>query len=123
MKNPKVHIESQGLAENIATANNSSWAAATLIQWCKEKQYPVFKLPLAAVDLSSCPWDVNDMWAFIYHAKRVNNCDLKYPVILNDKGAVCDGWHRIAKAILAGKTEIDVIRIEEMPEPDGYINN
>lgn len=123
MKNPKVKILSQGLAENVATRGNSSWAASTLIQWCKEKGYKSFKFPLAAMDLSNCPWTVDDMWDFVYHAKRVNRGNLKYPIILNDRGAICDGWHRVAKALLEGKTEIDAIRIEEMPLPDGYIEN
>lgn len=46
-------------------------------------------------------------------------------VIFEDSGItenryICDGYHRICKAILENKTEIDAIRIQKMPKPDGY---
>ena len=35
-----VQIPKQGLAENIYTSGNNSWAASNLIQWCKERRFP-----------------------------------------------------------------------------------
>lgn len=118
-KNPKVEINQQGLAENVAVCGNYRYAAATLIQWCKEKDYPIFSIPLASIDLTYSPWDIYNVDSFIYHMNRVVKADLKHPIILTDKGAICDGWHRVAKAILEGKTEINAIRIQQMPAPDG----
>lgn len=119
--NPKVKIDNnQGLAENRWNINGKYWAAANLVAWCKEKNYPVFKLPLAAVDLSNMPWNVDSLDEFIWQMKRVEDTDLKYPIILDDFGRICDGYHRVCKAILENKTEIDAVRIEEMPGPDGY---
>jgi len=118
-KSPKVEIGQQGLAENVAICGNYRYAAATLVQWCKEKNYPIFSVPLASIDLTLCPWDIYNVGSFIYHMDRVMKTDLKYPIILSDNGAICDGWHRVAKAILEGKTEISAIRIQEMPAPDG----
>jgi hypothetical protein len=116
--NPKIKYPKQGLAENRYTCGSKSWAASTLVNWCKEQNYPVFKLPLAAIDLSQMPWDINNIDEFIWHSKRVNDVG-DYPVILDNYGRICDGFHRVCKAIINDKTEIDAIRIEEMPRPDG----
>ena len=51
--------------------------------------------------------------------KRTNNADLKYPIILTDKGVICDGWHRLCKAVYQGDEYIKAIRIEKMPEYSG----
>lgn len=122
--NPKVKITSeQGLAENRYHVDGKYWAAANLVAWCKEKKYPTFKLPLAAVNLAGMPWHIADLDTYIWETKRVMNTDLKYPIILDDYGRICDGYHRVCKAILEGKSEIDAIRIEKMPNPDGYDEN
>ena len=55
---------------------------------------------------------------FLYHAKRIEECDLKYPIILDPAGSIIDGWHRVVKAILKGKTEIKAFKLIVMPEPD-----
>nr|DAH77764.1 MAG TPA: hypothetical protein [Caudoviricetes sp.] len=65
------------------------------------------------------PWDINCFDDFIFHSLKIQNADLKYPIILDSYGRVCDGYHRIAKTLIEGKTEIDAIRIQRMPKPDG----
>ena len=47
--------------------------------------------------------------SFVYHCKRVKDCNLEYPIILDDFGQICDGWHRIAKAVLEGNIHKDKI--------------
>lgn len=122
MKNkyPKVYINSQGLSENRYVIDGKAWSAAGLVQYCKDKKYPIFDLPLAGVSLDNMPWQISDTKSFIYHLKRANKVNLNYPIILDDKGYICDGWHRIVKAIELGKTSIKAIRIQEMPQPDGF---
>lgn len=117
---PLVEIRKQGLAENRYVDNGNVWAASTLIQWCKEKEYPVFELPLAGVCIANDAWGIKTIKDFIFHSKRVNDANLDHPVILDSDGFVCDGWHRVAKAILNGNTTIKAIRIQEMPLCDGY---
>jgi len=75
-----------------------------------------FDLPLYAINMNHAICQ-NTLYSFLYHYKRVQKADLSYPVILDDKGYVCDGWHRIAKAILEGKTTIKAKRLLVMPEP------
>lgn len=117
---PKVKIKTQGLAGNTYRgADNTRYGAATLIAFCKEKKWKTFKYPLAAFSLSVC-WKNETIGDLLQDAKRINNTDLKYPIIIDTDGDIADGYHRCMKAILLGKTEIDAIRMEEMPPPDGY---
>lgn len=121
---PKVKVSSDNeLSSNKYQTGDKSWSVTRLIEYCKEKKYPVFKMPLVGIDLSFLPWELANLDDFVYHVKRMDTTDLKHPIILDNFGRVCDGFHRLAKAILLGKTEIDAIRIEEMPKPDAYAGN
>jgi hypothetical protein len=75
-----------------------------------------FDLPLAGVSMNH-PICQSTLTSFLYHWKRVEKADLQYPVIIDSTGYICDGWHRVAKAILEGKTTIRAKRLEVMPEP------
>ena len=52
------------------------------------------------------------------HARRIQQADLQYPVILAADGHLMDGGHRIAKAWLEGRGAVDAVRFEVDPEPD-----
>lgn len=120
-KLPRVKLLSQGLAENNYVSDGKIYAASHLVQWCKEKKYPVFDLPLAGIDLTYLPWnDLDNVKQIATHIKQINDTDLNYPVILDDKGYIADGWHRVVKALSLGLRSIKAIRIQEMPRPDGY---
>ena len=54
------------------------------------------------------------------HAKKIFEADLSFPVILNSEGGLMDGGHRIAKAWIAGETEILAVQFVEDPTPDFY---
>jgi hypothetical protein len=55
---------------------------------------------------------------FVEHAALMNAADLAYPIILSADGAVMDGRHRVAKALLEGRATIDVVQFAEDPPPD-----
>ena len=126
MKNntPKVHIDSATFEEgrysrrNKITNEYDIWNATTLYQWVKEQKLKPFDIPLAALDLSFIPFDLNSLDDFIFQCKRVKNTDPKIPIILDSCGVVADGYHRIARAILDGKKTIKAYRITTMPKPD-----
>lgn len=98
--------------------DNNVWRAETLYLFAKAKEYPVMDLPLWAVDLSDEPFESRNLKQFIENVKRVNDCSLEYPVILDDNGQIADGYHRLCKAILNGDETIKAIRLEEMPSLD-----
>ncbi|MGQ5524399.1 hypothetical protein ACUHMQ_14225 [Chitinimonas sp. PSY-7] len=51
------------------------------------------------------------------HAQLIAEADLQYPVILSSDGRVMDGMHRIAKAVIQGRSCIDAVQFEQDPEP------
>lgn len=55
---------------------------------------------------------------FIEHMALVQAADLTYPIILSASGEVMDGMHRVAKAVLEGRTEIDAVQFPRDPDPD-----
>ncbi len=55
------------------------------------------------------------------HARRIENADLRHPVILAADGGLMDGGHRIARAWLDGRTEVDAVRFDVDPEPDWVV--
>jgi len=52
------------------------------------------------------------------HARRIQNADLGFPIILAADGHLMDGGHRLAKAWLAGSTHIQAVRFPVDPDPD-----
>lgn len=120
MKNnlPKVNIQKTKLSDNYFQDGGYKYSAFKLIE--HSKQFEEFDLPLAGMDLSTLAWDIKDMDDFIWHARRCVDTDLNYPIILDSLGRVCDGWHRVCKAIVMGKTTIKAIRLETMPSYDSY---
>jgi hypothetical protein len=56
--------------------------------------------------------------AIVEHARLMRDADLSCPVILGPDGRVMDGMHRIARAMLEGRTEVRAVRFPALPEPD-----
>jgi hypothetical protein len=52
------------------------------------------------------------------HTRLMLDCDLALPLILSSDGRVMDGMHRVCKALLEGRSEIDAVRFIHDPEPD-----
>ena len=61
------------------------------------------------------PSTVNDV---INHMRLVRDVDPSYPVILGPDQRVMDGMHRIARAVLEGRTTIAAVRFPSLPVPD-----
>lgn len=97
------------------TVDDKSYSVKDLIEL--SKTLPVFDMPLQGVDISRMPWNINNIKDFCHHHKRVTDTDMSYPVILDSTGYICDGWHRVAKAIINGQDTIKAVRLMVMPEP------
>jgi hypothetical protein len=117
-KLPKVKIQKIKLSDNCFNDNGYKYSSFKLIE--HSKQFKEFDLPLVGVNLSTMAWGISDMDDFIFHVKRCVDADLKYPIILDTVGRVCDGWHRICKSIVLGNKSIKAIRLETMPDYDSY---
>lgn len=78
-----------------------------------------FSLDIMGIDIGVCPWsnlEGGEISYFLSHMKRVNDADLSYPIILTPEGYICDGWHRLCKAILNGDRYIQAVRLKNMPD-------
>jgi hypothetical protein len=53
--------------------------------------------------------------AIAEHARDIYAADLSYPIILSPTGDVLDGCHRMCKAFLEGREEIDTVKLHTLP--------
>lgn len=114
----KVPISNMTFGESEYVRGSKVWKAETLYLFAKAKGYKVRNLPLWAVDLTDSAFSADNLSQFIFQCKRVRDCSLEYPIILDDFGQIADGYHRLCKAILEGRETIKAIRLEAMPAPD-----
>ena len=54
----------------------------------------------------------------VEHLRLIEEVDLTHPIILGPDGRVMDGMHRIARAMLEGRSMIRAVRFENLPAPD-----
>lgn len=54
----------------------------------------------------------------VEHAKLIAEVDPSVPIILGHDGRVMDGMHRIARALLEGRRELDAVRFPGPVAPD-----
>lgn len=86
-------------------------------------------LPVRDVEVSSI-WEVDTVYWFdqetdpptvrrvVDHARLMEEVDLAHPIILGFDGRVMDGMHRVARALLEGRTIIKAVQFEDHPAPD-----
>jgi hypothetical protein len=85
---------------------------------------PVHDVPLVTIDeLDTAYWsapgaELPTVRELIVHMRLIQDVDPSYPVILGSDGRVMDGMHRIARAVLEGRTTIRAVRFPAIPEPD-----
>ena len=116
---PTLDLDPLKFYESTYTAYGNSYDAPTLVQFAKDKGYPTFDMPIVGIDMSELPFAVDDFAQFVWQLSRVMKTDLAYPILLDDHGTICDGWHRVAKAVMEGKSTIKAIRLQEMPDASG----
>jgi hypothetical protein len=97
-----------------------AWDVDRLIQLTS--QLPRKTLPLDQIRELDEEWfgeDERPTWrALLEHVRLIEAADLSYPIILSASGAVMDGMHRVAKAMLEGRNGIEAVQFDEDPEPD-----
>ena len=99
-----------------------AWDVDRLIRLSAE--LPVVDVPIEAIwELDTPYWSLpgggpTTVSEVITHMRLVRDVDPAYPVILGSDGRVMDGMHRIARAVLEGRTTIRAVRFVVHPEPD-----
>ena len=114
---PKVRLRDiEPLQDYYRDRDGNQYSVARLLDDTKE--LPVFDVPLAALSLSSTPWDGDNMVWLAFHVRKCMKVDLSKPILLDWYGSVADGRHRILKSIALGKRTIKARRMHWKPEPD-----
>jgi hypothetical protein len=90
------------------------------------QQFPRVEVLLASIRELDAPFssEHDDMltWRSVAeHASLIRRADLNFPIILSRDGSVMDGMHRVAKAVLLGRTTIEAVQFTDDPAPD-YID-
>ena len=57
----------------------------------------------------------------VEHCSLILAADLSFPIILDSRGRVMDGMHRVCKAFMEGRTHVPAVQFQHDPEPD-FIN-
>ena len=102
--------------------NDKYYKASSLVKQAEEEGNNVFDYDLRCLPLQ-IRWNNLDPSLLAHVIDRVEKADLKYPVIFSPNGTICDGYHRITKAILKGKNTVKAIRLISYPKPDEILNN
>jgi hypothetical protein len=82
------------------------------------------RVPLSAIRELNEPYWTNENTQpltcreVVDHARLMLDCDLAFPIILSSEGRVMDGMHRVCKALLENRTEIEAVRFVHDPAPD-----
>lgn len=113
-----IPISDMTFKESHFNGDGNTWKAESLYDYIKAKEYEPFDLDLRAVNLTADTFESAGLYNFIFQCKRVMNCDKAIPIILGSRGEICDGYHRICRAILDGDQTIKAYRMEKMPPPD-----
>jgi hypothetical protein len=84
---------------------------------------PVETVPLDSIDdLDTAYWfdgsaEIPTVRKVVEHTRLILEADLTYPIILGHDGRVMDGMHRVARALMEGRAEIDAVRFSSPLEP------
>lgn len=117
MTTKPVAITGVKLSENTFVSGEKVWIVANLIEHAKALE--VFDLPLAAVYSGCAVWEpVSSAYGLAKQMRRVLDVDTSHPVILDQEGFIMDGWHRVARALIEGKSTIKAVRFIETPPHD-----
>ena len=93
--------------------------------WVLARNLPVKKIPLDQLRLKRNVWFHRKrphVANIIRHIKKAQKAKLKYPIILNAKGTIMDGHHRVLKAILKDRKSIKAVQFDEDPLPDFVVS-
>jgi hypothetical protein len=99
-----------------------AWNVHRLVELSRD--LPRERIPLSVIRELDEPYWCNEgtrtltCRQVVGHARLMLECDFDFPIILSSNGGVMDGMHRVCKALLENRTEIEAVRFVEDPAPD-----
>ena len=114
---PAVKIDGCFVADNTYSADGKVWTVTNLI--ARAKDLEPFDLPLAAIYLGADVWaPESSPYGMAFHMRRALDVNTDYPIILSEEGFIMDGWHRVLRALIDGKSTIKAVRFSKTPAYD-----
>lgn len=114
---PAVKIDGWFVADNTYQDGDKVWIVTNII--ARAKDLAPFDLPLAAIYSGSEVWPaVGSAYGIAHHVRRALDVDTNHPIIMCQQGFIMDGWHRVLRALIEGKTTIKAVRFVETPPYD-----
>ncbi len=115
-------MDLEELDDQVFMDGDKRWRVSRLIDLSKDLD--VMIIPLAHLNIYNMyPKGINSTMDFVEHVKRVNDADIRCPIILDEEGFIMDGRHRLAKALVEGYKTISAVRFKETPPPCYYVND
>jgi hypothetical protein len=99
-----------------------AWDVDRLIEL--SRGLPVEAVPLDSIaEIDTAYWfdgsaETPTVRKVVEHTRLILDADLAYPIILGHDGRVMDGMHRVARALMAGRSHIDAVRLPAPLEAD-----
>ena len=102
-----------------------AWDVRRLIRIASE--LPVRQIAVASIEeLNEDHWYSHGATkpickSVVEHCSLILAADLSFPIILDSRGRVMDGMHRVCKAFMEGRTHVPAVQFQHDPVPD-FIN-
>lgn len=107
----------------VSDDSGNKWMVTELIKETEEQELEVMDIPLdhlCIADKTICGVPIKK---FVEHMKQILDVSLDYPIILDEDGAIFDGRHRVARALLSEIESIKAVRFDIDPTPSIYGDN
>ena len=101
----------------ISDNDGNKWLISELIAKVKEQDLKEFDIPLQHLCISDKKIGGMPIREFVSYVRQIEECSLDDPIILDEDGAIFDGCHRVAKALIAELETIKAVRFESNPLP------
>lgn len=102
------------------SVGHKSWLVSDLV-----KQSKKYKVKYRSVDKLyatfmrakvSYTWRLKSFLDFFEHLEKVNKAEIESPILLDNEGYICHGFHAVMKAKLLGESKIPTIKLKKMPK-------
>jgi len=87
------------------------WKDKTLIKEAEKNKENYKMIDVDQYLASTVKWKVDTLFDMRNHVRRVQQCDLSIPIIIDETGRLIDGYHRVVKASVLGITQLAAVAI------------
>ena len=110
---------------NYFSDGTHEWDAPTLWAWAADLRHPRLEVNLAELIVTRqlfADWEpLTSLLQAVNYFRDAQRVDLTFPILLAPTWEVVDGYHRVVKALLAGRVTLPAVHLLELPPPDRLV--